>query len=262
MGRYSTQSEKARPLHRTYSPEAAGILEETPRGRQSARISASVLDSDVSRTEFKRVMGFSYRPDPDAAMRDGGKTDPEGGRIYDECYDAWVDVRVSAAGHADHPGAGKCCLDHNEKVRRYGEIHGRAVRYSAKQMRDEISDRLARRSRTARPAMMYITPQAILLAVLVLGAASYASAYLSAGWLLNPAAAMPQVIIVTWGISFAALLGGTWYAWWLIIRWPAGDTRYVDRIRTGHHPSAATSAAHQPFDFDSRTSSRISFTDA
>lgn len=105
MGRYSTKSEKARPLHRTYFPEAAGILEGTPRGLQSARISASVLDSDVSRTEFKRVTGFSYRPDPDAAMQDGGKTDPEGDRIYGERYDAWVDVRASAAGHADHPGS-------------------------------------------------------------------------------------------------------------------------------------------------------------
>ena len=104
-----------------------------------------MLDSDVSRTEFKRVMGFSHRPDPDAAMRNGGKADPEGDCIYDECYDAWVDVRASAAGHADHPGVGKCCLDHNEKVRRYGEIHGRAVRYSAKRIRDGISDRLARR---------------------------------------------------------------------------------------------------------------------
>ena len=242
MGRYSTQSEKARPLHRTYSPEAAGILEGTPRGRQSARISASVLDSDVSRTEFKRVMGFSYRPDPDAAMQDGGKTDPEGDRIYDECYDAWVDVRASAAGHADHLGAGKCCLDHNEKVRRYGEVHGRAVKYSARQIRDGINDRLARRPRAARPAMMYGTPQAILLAVLVLGAAAYASVYLPAGWLLNPEAAMPQGILVTWGISFATLLGSAWYVWWLI-RGPAGGTRHVNRLRTGHHPSPSSSVA-------------------
>ena len=243
MGRYSTQSEKARPLHRTYSPEAAGILEGTPRGRQSARISASVLDSDVSRTEFKRVMGFSYRPDPDAAMRDGGKMHPEDDRIYDECYDAWVDVRASAAGHADHPGAGKCCLDHNEKVRRYGEIHGRAVRYSAKRIRDEINDRMARRPRAVRPATTVSLLPIVLLTALVLGAASYASAYLSAGWLLNPSTAMPLVIIVTWGISFAALLGGTWYAWWLIIRWPAGDTRHVGRIRTRHHPGGNVGGA-------------------
>lgn len=125
-------------------------------------------------------------------------------------------------------------------MRRYGEVHGRAARYSARRIRDGISDRLARRPRAARPAMMYVTPQAILLAVLVRGAAAYASACLPAGWLLSPATAIPQEILVIWGISFAAFLGSAWYVWWLILR-PAGSARHAIGFRTGRHQSAAES---------------------
>ena len=222
-GRYGSDSKRrARALHRTYSAEAAEALERTPRGRQSARISASILDSDAARTEFKRVMGFPTGAGP-------GRRDPRRDEIYDECYDAWVAVRVSAAGHDGHDGDLRCCLDHNEKVVRYGRLYDRAARHRNRQLRDAVDQRARPGARTAGACM---EPGVLLAAVLAVLLYPVAMVLEGGGPPANIVMMVEPGVLAAWGLALASTLSGIMlFVWWLYDRPPRPRGRRRQRQR-------------------------------